>query len=65
VLTQLLKEIIETFRDPRGYTRTVLLPRGQSVRDSSFVAGLATTLNMLQVAALLTLSTPQVSETRR
>lgn len=53
MLALFLREIFETFRDPRGFARRVLLPRQQSLQASFNMAALAVVLNMLQMAALL------------
>ncbi len=56
MLAQLIQEIVATFRDPRGFTKNVLLARDHSLRVSFNVGGLAVALNMLQVGLIMRVS---------
>ena len=62
MLAKLIREIVETFRDPRGFARRVLLPRDQTVQVSISMAALASVLNMAQMAALLAIGDSTVQK---
>jgi len=62
VLAQLIREVFQTFRDPRDFARRVLLPRDQTVQASVSMAALASVLNMVQMAALLAIADSGVQQ---